>query len=86
MDKYSYFIILFLGIDILNNYATSLTNHQSRVDNYPQYLRTLPTKKGCIHHIQYYAFNFLDIDYVGVGNGPGNLEGHMKESGLKVCE
>jgi hypothetical protein len=86
LDQFSYILILFLTLDTLNNYVTSLNIHQTRLQNYPEYLKSLPTKKGCIHHIQYYAFNYLDIDYVGVGNGPGNLEGHMKASGLKVCE
>ena len=86
IDKYTTFIILFLGMDIFNNYLTSLKNHEYRVDFREEYLRTLPTKQGCIHHITYYAFNLKNIDYVGVGNGPGNLEGYLKSSGEKLCE
>lgn len=86
LDKFVVYIILILSIDSMISFAMSRDNHEYRVENFSKYLNSLPSKQGCIHHIQYYAFNLKNIDYVAVGNGPGNLEGHLKKSGLKVCE
>lgn len=86
LDKYLSLIILFLFIDIFNNYLNLFQNHQYRVEYQAELRKSIPTQQGCIHHIEYYAFNLKNIDYVAVGNGPGSLEGHLKATGKKKCE